>query len=118
MHFTRDLTEKVAFAKRKELADAIDESVEQCLTVLAFPAVHRLFIRTNNALERVNQEIKCRSRVVRIFPNDASCLRLVTALCVETSEGCITNRRFLDMDPLHEMLAAEKEVAPTLAVIM
>ncbi len=61
------------------VADVIEERIEECLTALAFPAGHRLFIRTNNALERLNQEIKRRTRVVRIFPNDASCLRLVTA---------------------------------------
>jgi transposase-like protein len=68
---------------------------------------HRLFLRTNNALERVNQEIKRRTRVVRIFPNEESCLRLVSALCVETSEEWMTNRRFLDMDALREMLEAD-----------
>ena len=55
--------------------------------MLHFPAGHRLFLRTNNALEHFNQEIKRRTRVVRIFPNEQSCLRLVSALCVETSEG-------------------------------
>ncbi len=69
-----------------KIADALDESVEECLTVLHFPSAHRLFLRTNNALERFNQEIKRRTRVVRIFPNEESCLRLVSALCVETSE--------------------------------
>ncbi len=86
------------------IADAIDEQCEECLTVLHFPAGHRLFLRTNNALERFNQEIKRRTRVVRIFPNEEACLRLVSALCVETSEERMTNRRFLDMDALREML--------------
>jgi putative transposase len=99
------------------IADALDESVEECLTVLHFPASHRLFLRTNNALERFNQEIKRRTRVVRIFPNEESCLRLVSALCVETSEEWMTNRRFLDMDALSEMLAAEQEVMPKLTAV-
>ncbi|MDO9557520.1 MAG: IS256 family transposase [Coriobacteriia bacterium] len=92
-----------------KIAEAIDEQCEECLTVLHFPAGHRLFLRTNNALERFNQEIKRRTRVVRIFPNEGSCLRLVSALCVETSEEWMTNRRFLDMDALREMLDAERE---------
>lgn len=91
------------------IAHALDESAEECLTVLHFPASHRLFLRTNNALERFNQEIKRRTRVVRIFPNEESCLRLVSALCVETSEVWMTNRRFLDMDALAEVLEAERE---------
>ena len=85
--------------------------------MLHFPAVHRLSLRTNNALERFNQEIKRRTRVVRIFPNEQSCLRLVSALCVETSEVWMTNRRFLDMDSLREMLEAKREEAPKLAAV-
>ena len=100
-----------------KIADAIDESVEECLSVLHFPASHRVFLRTNNALERFNQEIKRRTRVVRIFPNEASCLRLVSAMCVETSEEWMTNRRFLDMDALSEMLAAEREEEPKLTAV-
>ena len=100
-----------------KIADAVDESVEECLSVLHFPASHRVFLRTNNALERFNQEIKRRTRVVRIFPNEASCLRLVSALCVETSEEWMTNRRFLDMDVLREMLEAEREEEPKLIAV-
>jgi putative transposase len=85
--------------------------------VLHFPAGHRLFLRTNNALERFNQEIKRRTRVVRIFPNEASCLRLVGALCVETGDEWMTNRRFLDMDLLTEILAGEREEAPKLTAV-
>jgi putative transposase len=57
-------------------------------------------------MERLNEEIKRRTRVVRIFPNPAACLRLVTALCVEQSEEWVSERRNLDMSdlasPLHE----------------
>ena len=68
------------------LADHLEEHVEECLECFAFPAQHRLKIRTTNGLERLHQEIKRRTRVVRIFPNRESCLRLVTALCVEVSD--------------------------------
>ncbi len=100
-----------------KIAEAIDEQVEECLTVLAFPAPHRQFLRTNNALERFNQEIKRRTRVVRIFPNEEACLRLVSALCAETSEEWMTNRRFLDMDLLREMLEAERKEEPKLIAV-
>ena len=85
--------------------------------MLHFPAGHRLFLRTNNALERFNQEIKRRTRVVRIFPNEESCLRLVSALCVETSEEWMTNRRFLDMDALTEMLEVERKEGVKLTAV-
>ncbi len=71
-------------------------------------------IRTTNGLERLNQEIKRRTRVVRIFPNGESCLRLVSALAVEHSEEWVTGRRYLDIRELEEYrreeLEARKEV--------
>jgi putative transposase len=73
----------------EKVAERIEEHVEECLTCLAFPESHRRRIRTTNGLERLNQEIKRRTRVVRIFPNKKSCLRLVTALAVEQSEEWI-----------------------------
>ena len=86
----------------EKVAEHIEEHIEECLTCLAFPESHRRRIRTTNGLERLNQEIKRRTRVVRIFPNRASCLRLVTALAVEQSEEWITGRRYLDMEELRE----------------
>ena len=70
-----------------KVAEHLEEHVEECLACLAFPESHRRRIRTTNGLERLNQEIKRRTRVVRIFPNREACLRLVTALCVEQSRG-------------------------------
>ena len=84
----------------EKVAEHIEEHIEECLSCLAFPESHRRRIRTTNGLERLNQEIRRRSRVVRIFPNERSCLRLVTALAVEQSEEWITGRRYLDMGEL------------------
>jgi putative transposase len=67
-----------------------------------FPESHQRRIRTTNGPERLNQEIKRRTRVVRIFPNPQACLRLVRALCVEQSEEWVTGRRYLDMRELEE----------------
>lgn len=92
-----------------QVATALEEEVEECLAVFAFPAAHRERLRTTNGLERLNEEIKRRTKVVRIFPNEASCLRLVSALCVETSEEWVTGRRYLDMTLLEEMREAEAE---------
>ncbi|WP_083760059.1 IS256 family transposase [Rubrobacter xylanophilus] len=60
----------------EKVAEHLEEHIEECLSCLAFPESHRRRIRTTNGLERLNQEIKRRSRVVRIFPNERSCLRL------------------------------------------
>jgi putative transposase len=85
-----------------KVADHLDEHIEECLSCLAFPESHRRRLRTTNGLERLNQEIKRRTRVVRIFPNREACLRLVTALAVEHSEEWLTGRRYLDMEELRE----------------
>jgi transposase-like protein len=84
------------------VAAKLDEEVEDCLACYAFPAAHRVRIRTTNGVERLNQELKRRTRVVRIFPNRAALLRLVTALAMEQSEEWISGRRYLDMDPFWE----------------
>jgi putative transposase len=86
----------------EKVAEHLEEHVEECLSCLAFPESHRRRIRTTNGQERLNQEIKRRTRVVRIFPNRESCLRLVTALAVEQSEEWVTGRRYLDMEELRE----------------
>jgi putative transposase len=86
----------------EKVSEHIEEHIEECLTCLAFPESHRRRIRTTNGLERLNQEIKRRTRVVRIFPNRESCLRLVSALAVEQSEEWVTGRRYLDMEELCE----------------
>jgi transposase-like protein len=86
----------------EKVACHIEEHLEECLTCLSFPESHRRRIRTTNGLERLNQEIKRRTRVVRIFPNQEACLRLVTALAVEQSEEWVTGRRYLDMQELGE----------------
>ncbi len=95
----------------EKVAEHIEEHIEECLSCLAFPESHRRRIRTTNGLERLNQEIKRRSRVVRIFPNERSCLRLVTALVVEQSEEWITGRRYLDMGELEGRCPEEEREA-------
>jgi transposase-like protein len=102
---------------REKVAEHIEEHVEECLACLAFPESHRRRIRTTNGLERLNQEIKRRTRVVRIFPNPEACLRLVTALAVEQSEEWVTGRRYLDMRELEEHRREEKRQAKRVALM-
>ncbi len=64
----------------------LEENLSEGFTVFEFPLEHRRTIRTTNSLERINKEIRRRTRVVGVFPNEASCLRLISALLMETSE--------------------------------
>jgi transposase-like protein len=83
-------------ARYPKVARLLDEHAEEMLAVYQLPKPHRKRMRTTNMLERFNQELKRRTRVVRIFPDDRSCLRLVTALAIEQSEEW-QDRRYLDM---------------------
>ncbi len=87
------------------VASQLEEALEPCLACYAIPPAHRVRVRTTNGLERLNQELKRRTRVVRIFPNRAALLRLVTALAMEQSEEWVSGRRYLDMDLLQEVPA-------------
>ncbi len=97
----RRLKEVIALyaASAPKLALWMEENIPQGFAVFAFPVAHRRRLRTTNPLERVNQEIKRRTRVARVFPNDASLLRLVSALLAETSEDRETGKIYLSMVP-------------------
>ena len=81
-----------------KLAAWLEANVPEALTVLSLPAAHRRKLRTTNMLERINKEIKRRTRVATLFPNEASALRLVTAVLMEISEEWETNRNYLNME--------------------
>lgn len=93
---------KLKIEKYKDSASKLSEWMEanlpEGLTVYEFEEGHRKKIRTSNLVERLNREIKRRTKVVSIFPNEASCLRLVTALLIETSESWETGLRYLKFD--------------------
>jgi transposase-like protein len=78
-----------------KLAAWMEANVPESLTVLRLPPSHRKRLRTTNMLERLNRELKRRTRVAGLFPNSASLLRLVTALLIETSEEWETGKRYL-----------------------
>lgn len=79
------------------LAAWLEENLPQGLTVFQFPEEHRRRVRTVNLLERLNKEIRRRTRVATLFPNEASCLRLVSAVLMEVSEEWETGRVYLRM---------------------
>ena len=80
-----------------QFADWIEENIPEGLAVFALPSKHRRRMRTTNMLERLHEEIKRRTRVARLFPNEASLLRLVSAIEMEISEDWIAGKRYLDM---------------------
>jgi len=87
-----------AYQKRApKLAAWMEANVPEGLTVFDFPRAHWRRIRTTNMVERLNREIRRRTRVVSIFPNEDSCLRLITALLMETSEAWVTGRVYLSI---------------------
>ncbi len=83
--------------KKSDISQWLEENIEDTLTVLELPYEHRKKMKSTNMLERFNQELKRRTKPIRIFPNEASCLRLVSTLCQETSEGW-SNRKYLTMN--------------------
>jgi len=84
--------------KYTKLADWLELNVPEGLTVFSFPAKHHRRIRTINMLERVSQEVKRRTRVVRIFPNEEACLRLISAILMEISEDWQSGRVYLSFE--------------------
>ena len=102
--------------RRPKVAEKIEEGIEDCLACFHFPPAHTKKIRTTNALERPNEEIKRRTRVVRIFPGEALALRLITALAVEQSEEWETgSRRYLDLDKPEDWVADNNMNVPWLS---
>jgi len=98
-----------ALAERyPKVAAWLEEAGEEALAVYALPPPHRKRMRSTNMLERWHQELKRRTRVVRIFPNGPSCLRLVTALSMETSEEW-QGRRYLPMVEAEGSAACQTE---------
>ncbi len=93
------------------VARSLEEESEACFARLAFPLAHQARIRTTNGMERLNQELKRRTRVIRIFPNKDACLRLVTALCMEQSEEWESGRQYLDMSELPPVFQQEALMA-------
>jgi putative transposase len=84
------------YAKRSpRLADWLETNLPEGLIVFDFPEAHRRLIRTTNGLERLNKEIKRRTRVIGIFPNENACLRLVTALAMEYSDEWETGKAYI-----------------------
>lgn len=89
-------------AQYPKLCDWVEGNIEETLTFYRLPRQHHKNLKSTNLLERLNEEIKRRTLVVRIFPNAAACLRLVRALAVEMHENWIEATKYLNMEYLKE----------------
>ena len=90
-------------AKYARLVAWVEDNIDETLSFYRLPRQHHKHLKSTNMLERLNEEIKRRTHVVRIFPNAESCLRLIRALCVETHENWLEAHRYLNMDYLREL---------------
>lgn len=81
-----------------KVADMLDQHGEEMLAVYALPEHHRQRMRTTNMVERLNEEFRRRTRVIRVFPNEPACVRIVSALAIEFNDEW-TGRKYLDMEP-------------------
>jgi len=81
-----------------QLAAWLEQAAPEAITVLMIPLAHRRRLRTTNGLERLNREIKRRTRVATLFPNEASLLRLASAVLSEISDDWETERAYLNME--------------------
>lgn len=95
------------FAKTAPKAvECLEGGFDDAMAVMSLPDKYRRRLRTTNMQERLNEEVRRRERVIRIFPNDESALRLIGALLAEKNETWL-ERRYLDMQEYHEWAAAK-----------
>jgi len=88
--------------KAPKAMKTLEEGFEDAIAVLALPGKYRRRLRTTNSPERLNEEIRRREKVLRIFPNEESAHRLVGALLVEQHEEWVSGRRYFDMTEYNE----------------
>jgi len=88
--------------KYPKLCEWVEINIEETFTFYRLPKEHHKHLKSTNVLERLNQELKRRTHVIRIFPNPESCLRLIRALAVEMHEDWLETHRYLNMEALRE----------------
>lgn len=89
-------------ARYPKLCSWVEENIPETLSFYRLPRQHHKHLKSSNMLERLMEEFKRRTLIVRIFPNTASCLRLIRALAIEMHENWIEATRYLNMEPLSE----------------
>ena len=89
-------------ARYPKLCSWVEENIPETLSFYRLPRQHHKHLKSSNMLERLMEEFKRRTLIVRIFPNAASCLRMIRALAIEMHENWIEATRYLSMEPLSE----------------
>ena len=105
----KSVVEKLRQMKLSSAAKKVEDSIEETLTYMLFPSEHWIRIRTNNTLERINREIKRRTKVVGTFPDGESALMLVCARLRYVASSDWGTKRYLNMDHLKSMIISEEE---------
>ena len=93
-------------------ASLLEDAREDALAYLAFPQEHRHWIRTNNICERINAELKRRTRVVQVFPSNESLIRLIGAVCCEQNDTWEVERYFIDAKTMTSLCPEEHKEEP------
>ena len=99
----RDVVEKLREMKLKEAAKKVEDGIEETLTYMDFPTQHWTRIRTNNMIERMNREIRRRTRVVGAFPDGHSALMMVCARLRYVANKSWGGKRYLCMKHLEQI---------------
>lgn len=95
--------------KAPKAMEILEEGFEDAMQILFLPLPLRRRLRTSNSIERLNQEIRRRERVIRIFPNRESLQRLVGALLMDTNERWLTGKCYLSPESIREALTPVEE---------
>ncbi len=103
-----------AYQHRHAFGEWVDESIDDTLACLHYPKEHRKRICSTNGLERINQELKRRATVIRIFPNEESLLRMAGAILIQLHETWSTSKQYLNMELLKGEQKMPKPVDMTL----
>lgn len=108
-------TQELYGSKAEKALRTLEEGFDDATAVLALPEAYRKRLRTSNSVERMNEEIRRRERVIRIFPNRASLERLIGALLMEMDEKWAAGKKYLEMSNYLTWRAAQKQEEVTLA---
>ena len=90
--------------------ETLESGFDDVMAVMTLPKKYRKRLRTSNSIERLNQEIRRRERVIRIFPNEDSLIRLIGAMLMEQDEKWTTGKKYLDMEEYHESRTKQKSI--------